>query len=493
MKKCTYGCHVIIYLLPLFIVSIGIYYLSDKSIHKTLDEISTKYVINIDRTFEGIIIENQVALFNPNDCDSNYQSLHNQKGIDELLILYKGQVICSTKKKEDSLLSNNFHDINHQLSLIHWYSDLKNQTVRVATYSPSDSDYMAVSLLNRDYIRANVGYKTEPRLLRSLFFVNGESTSADNARHGRNPIKITKSINYNYDILIEASDEYIKNERVFYILSALPLLFTIYLCLFVMQRYLRTHTSASREIKQAIRRNEFILYYQPIVNASTKQTFGLEALIRWQHPTRGLIPPNIFIPLIESLNLMNDMTDIVFSSAYEDLAKIKINESLHISINVPACYLSDSKNRAAIIDYFHKFKTMNIQLGIELTERELICDDTRLYLEEMRKVGIEILLDDFGTGQTSLYILEKTQLDYLKIDKCFIDSIGNNSVNSPVLAAIINVAKGLEIKLIAEGIEKEHQSKHLLAQDVFLHQGYLYSKPMPLDLIKKNLECNHDS
>ena len=126
-------------------------------------------------------------------------------------------------------------------------------------------------------------------------------------------------------------------------------------------------------------------------------------------------------------------------------------------------------------------RARGIHLGLEITERQLIDNRAKSAIEYLRQHGLEILIDDFGTGQTSLAMLETTPIDYLKIDKCFVDSIGSQSVTAPVLDAIISMAKGLDLKLVAEGVEEQSQADYLVSRGVAIHQGYLYSKPVPFE------------
>ncbi len=153
---------------------------------------------------------------------------------------------------------------------------------------------------------------------------------------------------------------------------------------------------------------------------------------------------------------------------------------------MPPGYLVGSQVIRKIENIHRKLKTNNVELSIEITERQLIDDSARKHIAALRVHGIPVLIDDFGTGQTALAVLQHMKVDYLKIDKCFIDTIGIDSVNSTVLNAIVRLAGDLNVDLIAEGVETEEQAAHLRSLGVTLHQGYLYAKPLPYAEVVSN-------
>jgi sensor c-di-GMP phosphodiesterase-like protein len=169
----------------------------------------------------------------------------------------------------------------------------------------------------------------------------------------------------------------------------------------------------------------------------------------------------------------------VLEKAAEDFTKLKFTHPVHLSVNVPPGYLVEPNVIRKIQLIHRQLNNNNVSLGIEITERQLIDDEARKCIAALRVYGIDVLIDDFGTGQTSLAFLQHMRIDYLKIDKCFVDTIGIQSVSSSVLNAIVYFADELKVKLIAEGVETPEQAEHLKKLGVQYHQGYLYSKPLP--------------
>lgn len=221
------------------------------------------------------------------------------------------------------------------------------------------------------------------------------------------------------------------------------------------------------------------MHYQPQVDSSTGKTFGYEALVRWPHKQKGFISPDEFVPAAEESGLVEMLTDFVLERACEDFSQFKFEQSVHLGINVPPGYLAGAHVIRKIETIHRKLKQYNVEMSIEITERQLIDGEARCHIAALRLHGIQVLIDDFGTGQTALAVLQHMKVDYLKIDKCFVDTIGIDSVNSTVLNAIVRLAEDLHVDLIAEGVETREQAAHLTMLGVNLHQGYFYAKPLP--------------
>jgi len=203
--------------------------------------------------------------------------------------------------------------------------------------------------------------------------------------------------------------------------------------------------------------------------------------VRWEHQNKGFISPDEFVPAAEQSGLVFLLTDYVLDKAAEDFSKLDFNQSVHLGINVPPGYLvgPNAIRKIQLID--RKLSRNNVSLGIEITERQLIDAEARKCIAALRVHGIDVLIDDFGTGQTSLAFLQHMRIDYLKIDKCFVETIGIPSLSASVLKAIVHFAEELKVQLIAEGVETTAQADHLKKMGVRYHQGYFYSKPLPYD------------
>lgn len=233
-------------------------------------------------------------------------------------------------------------------------------------------------------------------------------------------------------------------------------------------------------LKRAIKKKEFILHYQPQIDVATGYIFGFEALVRWDHPKFGVIYPSKFIPCLERLFLIDELTEIVLDSVVRDFSNIKTTKNIRVGVNFPAQYFSSIERTQSLINKALYLKQNRVSLEVEITESQSISKDAKNYLEHIRQKRIPVSIDDFGTGQTSLHMLEDVQVDSIKIDRCFISRIDTNCLHTPVLDSIILLAKKLGLALIAEGVETPFQAEHLTARGVWIHQGYLYSEPKAL-------------
>lgn len=251
-----------------------------------------------------------------------------------------------------------------------------------------------------------------------------------------------------------------------------------------MQDALNYLSSLELELRQAIKLKQFCLYYQPQVD-NMGLVIGVEALIRWKHPERGLIPPNDFIPLAEDTGLILDIGHWVLNTACEQLkewAKNKKLRSLKIAVNVSAKEFRQ-------ITYVHQVKKVLKDNGInpeliklELTESLILenIHDAILKMNELKTIGISFSMDDFGTGYSSLSYLAQLPLDQLKIDKSFVDNIPGEKNDEMITRTIIAMGKGLEMNVISEGVETKAQWKLLETFGCNTYQGYFFSKPLPV-------------
>lgn len=163
-------------------------------------------------------------------------------------------------------------------------------------------------------------------------------------------------------------------------------------------------------------------------------------------------------------------------------------ENLHMSINVPPSYLSQTNCLAKLKTFMKRYQAKGLKLCVEITERQLLDNSDRAILADIQKLGIDVSIDDFGTGYTSLSILQETEFNYLKIDRCFINTIGFESVNAHVLNTIINLADSMQVTMIAEGVETQEQADYLREHGVQLLQGYFFHRPMAAEEVNNLLQ-----
>jgi sensor c-di-GMP phosphodiesterase-like protein len=251
----------------------------------------------------------------------------------------------------------------------------------------------------------------------------------------------------------------------------------------------RTQMSIPAAIKAGLKRHEFFLLYQPVVDLRTGRWVGAEALIRWRSPEGNLLDPSFFIPVAEKSGLIERITQRVLELVARDTgAFLKHHPDFHVAVNLSAADLHTPHLPRRITELLAKTGAAPGNVIVEITERGLLnVDLAREVLREVRASGIGIAIDDFGTGYSSLSYLETLEVDYIKIDKSFVDTIATDATTSHVVEHIIEMAKSLKLKLIAEGVETDAQQQFLRALGVEYAQGWLFGKPMKFADIEQRI------
>ena len=249
--------------------------------------------------------------------------------------------------------------------------------------------------------------------------------------------------------------------------------------------------SLENELRQAVKRSEFVLYYQPQISISGDRIVGLEALIRWQHPVHGLLSPSSFIDMAEESGLMCNITDWVLAEACGQMALWREMglEDLRIAVNVSPLEFDRCDFVERIKRNLARFHLPANILDLEITENLLLNDDSGI-IEKMRQLhnlGVRISIDDFGTRYSSLNYLRKFPVSSIKIDQSFVRELVEGVSVSPILHAILGIARGFGLHLVAEGIETPFQMQTLSELGCDEMQGYLFSKPKPRAEIEKVL------
>lgn len=246
--------------------------------------------------------------------------------------------------------------------------------------------------------------------------------------------------------------------------------------------------SLNDELYQAIRHGEIVPWYQPIINTATGQISGVEVLARWVKPEGQIITPDSFIYEAERSGLITDITRLLMAKVAEELPKLPSfgADSWHIGFNVTQSQILETGFVAECLEFISAFPSGSIYLTLELTEREPF-DGSQVVKDRLiclRNYGIAIALDDFGTGYANMEYLGQFSFDYIKIDRVFVNRIGQGKEAETLLVSLIDIASSLNMNVIAEGVENEEQVVWLRRHGVGGLQGYFYSRPVPIEKLK---------
>lgn len=253
-------------------------------------------------------------------------------------------------------------------------------------------------------------------------------------------------------------------------------------CWLLLSVYLRP----GKELTRAMKHGEFHVEYQPLVASHNGQPYGMEALLRWTHPTRGSIPPDIFIPYAESQNMIIPLTRHLFQLVSRDAHQLFHTIPRHacLSVNISPLHLADTSFRQDVLCWLDTMPADHFNYVFEITERALVRDENVGELFDwLHQQHINIAIDDFGTGHSALIYLERYDFDYLKIDRGFVQGIGTETLTSPVLDTVLQLAKKLNLKSVAEGVETGEQAAWLINRGVTHLQGYIFSRPLRLETL----------
>ncbi len=251
-----------------------------------------------------------------------------------------------------------------------------------------------------------------------------------------------------------------------------------------LQEAAQTRVRLTNDLRAGLVQDQFLMVYQPIVELGTGAIYKAEALIRWQHPTRGLISPAAFIPIAEASGLIIDIGNWVFMQAASQAKgwRASLHPNFQISINKsPVQFHHAGAAHSAWLDRLHALGLPGGAIAVEITEGLLLDANSAVTdkLLELRDAGIQVSLDDFGTGYSSLSYLQRFEIDYIKIDQSFVRHLVAGSTDMALCKAIIVMAHELGMKVIAEGIETPGQRDLLVAAGCDYGQGYLFARPMP--------------
>jgi EAL domain-containing protein (putative c-di-GMP-specific phosphodiesterase class I) len=255
-----------------------------------------------------------------------------------------------------------------------------------------------------------------------------------------------------------------------------------------MQTAIANRVELGSELRRGIRNGEFFLVYQPIFRLTDQAMTGVEALLRWRHPERGVVMPNDFIPTLEASGMILEVGRFVLEEACRQAAQwAGANRPLTVSVNASGRQL-DQEDFVAEVE--HALALSGLQpssLTIEITETTLMRDTeiSAMRLRELKKVGVNLAIDDFGTGYCSLAYLQQFPIDSLKIDRSFVSQMGSSSEGAALVHTIVQMGRDLNLDTLAEGIETSEQLTRLRLEQCKSGQGYLFSRPLAVPALEE--------
>ena len=255
---------------------------------------------------------------------------------------------------------------------------------------------------------------------------------------------------------------------------------------------LSMHFRLEPQLRRALEKSEFVNYYQPKVELTTGRIVGVEALVRWMDPTRGLVPPNDFVPALETTGMIGDVAQKIMERAIEDWRSWRDAGLIapRIAVNIASAQLRNDDFVPALQRALAVLDGDPSAIGIEVTESILISNMERAIevLQQVRALGVPVAIDDFGTGYSSLAYIVTLPIDELKIDRAFVKKITADPAYEGIVRTCVSLARGLNLKVVAEGVETEGQATALRNLGCDQAQGFYYSPPVPADQLVKMLK-----
>lgn len=262
-----------------------------------------------------------------------------------------------------------------------------------------------------------------------------------------------------------------------------------------MSKKANMRTLITGDLREALERNEFYLYYQPMINITDNSVECVEALLRWRHTSLGNITPDIFIPAIEDLGLIHSVGKWVINTACKDISKLQAvgYPDLSVSINISAHQFNKGDIATIVAEAMWESGIAPNKVELELTEAVVMSDTEKsvLMMNVLQTMGVKIAVDDFGTGYSSMNQLTKFPISILKIDRCFIHDIDKNPANLAIVSTMLRMGQQLGFKVVAEGVETKEELEVLRNEGCQIIQGFYFSKPLAMPDLMKYLQDNY--
>jgi EAL domain-containing protein (putative c-di-GMP-specific phosphodiesterase class I) len=250
------------------------------------------------------------------------------------------------------------------------------------------------------------------------------------------------------------------------------------------------------DLRRAIQDGELVVYYQPKASLRTGEITGVEALVRWQHPERGLLPPSEFIPAAEQTGVMRDLTAYVLDRALGDCARwLRLGRKLTVAVNLSTVNVIDRDLPGQLEELLEHHAVPGGMLRLEVTENVIMADPehAETVLGALRGLGVFVSLDDFGTGYSSLSNLTRLAVDELKIDRSFVSGMSSDPHHAAIVRSTVSLAHALGLQVVAEGVERREEWEQLVRDGCDEAQGYLLSPPVPATQLDRLLDDRAES
>ncbi|MGL4712599.1 MAG: EAL domain-containing protein [Shewanella sp.] len=486
----------VVVLLPILLAGVISYAITDHVVRNKARDFGYFNLERLEYLWQNSLVIKDFAMkLKEGDCNklSNYMKF--RPYYRAILLFNESAFYCSSSLGELDLPLNAFLPENK----------LKNSTAHIVAETPARPGVPAIMMVYKDektqhgvmvliegeYLIDNfIQSEAFPRPIQTIALGLKEVTLPSDPHFGEGEIvSVPAAIPFansdeNFHMLLEISPAFFRYFFWFSFGVSLPILFIFALLLSLLVWRKKSRNSLADDIRSGIENKEFFLVYQPVICTEDGKAKGVEALVRWQHPQMGLVRPDLFIPIAEESKLIVPLTNYIFDKALEDVTDMVFEPDFRMGFNVAPEHFTQDDIESKFIHLRDSLNRIGVKPLIEITERQLLTPDICQRIESLRQLGILVAIDDFGTGQTTLSLLQTMPLDYLKIDKCFIDTIGQDSVTSHVLDTIIELSHKMNYVVVAEGVETQEQADYLTRRQVHFLQGYLFAKPMLLADLK---------
>ncbi|EHK4784348.1 EAL domain-containing protein [Vibrio parahaemolyticus] len=456
-----------------------------------LNDLGRSYVDKIEAVISNVQDETFIATQNAETCKDVGSDLIFSNDMRELIVVKDKKAICSSKRgaiNDDFSIDRREGAKGYSLIFYDVNGEESKRTFALLTPVIEYEGLYVISVIDRDYLIGGLFDISDTIIDMIIVRIGGDTYPAEKEFSSEYIHDVAISKQYGFNLLLQAKPNFVYILMLFSLLASIVLSLILTIIYYLALKVLHQRNDLTSDFLKGLKNGEFYMLYQPIVDTSSGEIKTVEALIRWNHPSSKGISPDIFIPFAEDAGMINDLTDYVLNKTLDDFLYENKYFGISLGINIPPNYLDDEKNVARLQYYIREFAKLGVNLTAEITERQIIDNNSMKAIKKLRSEGLKVAIDDFGTGHTSLSVIQEFQFDYLKIDKCFTDTIGLDTVNSPVLITIIDLGHRLNVLIVAEGVETVEQAKFLANNHVQRMQGYYFSQPVELkklDFTKK--------